>query len=706
MGMKRFSKVHLMIQKMNQDVRAFFHSLRRSFYSIRRIHFRWNGLRILKSITLPPFQALRSLVNKITSRKRFIRRVKIAVLILIGLWIVSVGILSISLLVRARHLLEMTRDPAQLNLTAVASEVHGVRQEFSFLHVELAPVLWISGLFNGDLGAIQPLMDAGDDALQAADEVMRPLASSLSGLSFSTFSMKQVPQILDALAIARPAFEEAKIHMDGTAVALKRIKGPLSSRLEGWVTKANTLVQFAQFGLGGAKIMPELMGQAGSRTYLILLENSDELRPTGGFISAAGHVQINDGKLISISAEDSYAIDDFTKVYPDPPQPLLDYMGSEQWVLRDANWSPDFPTTALTAIQLYQISRQEQVEGVFGLTLKGVEMLFSGLGSMDIQGWPEPITPGNISRILKESWNPPQDITDNWEELRDWRLNRKQFVEVILQTAMEKLLAGEVNWKQLGQGMIDALNQRQLMIYTIPEANELKQLGWDGSLRASVGDYLMIVDANLGFNKVNPIISESTNYQVRLLPDGTGHAVVELKYVHQGTGTNVSCTQAVIYDENITYDKMVQQCYYDYMRLIVPRGSKLIEALAIPTPGKYLLSGLDADGKAVTLQDGLNDWTVFGQFFVVDYGKQLLTRLEYDLPVVIKDAGRQKRYMLLLQKQPGTEGMQVIVKITLPVGARLISTNLKPDNKSGNTLEFNLHLNVDQQLEVAYVPAK
>ena len=163
--------------------------------------------------------------------------------------------------------------------------------------------------------------------------------------------------------------------------------------------------------------------------------------------------------------------------------------------------------------------------------------------------------------------------------------------------------------------------------------------------------------------------------------------------------------QRVIYDENITYDKMMQECYFDYLRLIVPHGSKLIEGLAHPAPGKYFLSGLEADGKAVTLQEGLNDWTVFGQFFVVEYGKQLLTWLEYDLPVVVRDAARQKQYVLLLQKQPGTDAMQVNVKLTLPVGARLVSTNFIPATRSGDTLEFDLHLEVDQQLEVVYVPA-
>ena len=270
---------------------------------------------------------------------------------------------------------------------------------------------------------------------------------------------------------------------------------------------------------------------------------------------------------------------------------------------------------------------------------------------------------------------------------------------------MEKLLVGKADWKQLGQGIIDALNQRQLMIYSIPEANELKQLGWDGSLRSSTGDFLMVVDANLGFNKVNSIIKESAMYQVRLSPDGTGHAVVELTYEHQGTGTNVHCTQKVVYDVNITYEKMMQECYYDYLRLIVPRGSNLTQASAHPAPGEYFLNGLTADGKATTLHEGLRDWTVFGQFFVVDYAKQLLTRLEYDLPVVVRDAARQKRYTLLLQKQPGTDAMQVNIKLTLPAGARLVSTNLKPINSSGDTFEFVVHLDMDRQIEVVYALA-
>jgi len=638
------------------------------------------------------------------NRRQVIKGITITLLVLFGLWIGSVGILTRSLLNRAARLQQMAADPAHLNLTTAADEVHGGRQELFVLRGELAPLLWLGARLNGDLGAAEPLMDAGVESLSAADELLSALTPSLGELELSTLSMDQVPRILDTLATARPALERAEVHIDAAAAALARIKGPLSPRVERWVSKASQLVQLAQYGIRGAQIAPGLLGQDGSRTYLVLVQNSDELRPTGGFISAVGRVEISHGQLISMTVQDSYAIDDFTKEYPNPPQPLLDYMGSEQWVFRDANWSPDFPATALDTIHLYQISRPEQVDGVIGLTSKGVEMLIASLGPINVPELPEPVTAANFSKILQETWNPSQDISHS-SDWWSWYSTRKQFIGIIMRAAIDKLLTGDVHWTQLGQGVIEAFSQRQLMIYTIPEAVELKQMQWDGALRSSTGDYLMIVNANVGFNKVNVLVSESLNYQVTLLPDGTGRAVVGLNYAHQGTRTDILCTQVIPFDQNITYDKLIHTCYYDYLRLIVPRGSRLNNATAHPVPGNYLLSGVAADGKAKTLQDDLDDRTMFGQFFLVEYGKQLQTRFEYNLPVVVTDAAGQKRYALLLQKQSGTDAMPVKVKLTLPARARLVSASPSPTVQSGAVLEFDLRLDVDQQIEVVYALA-
>jgi hypothetical protein len=393
-------------------------------------------------------------------RKQFLRRVKILLLILVGLWIGSMGILMGSLYNRVLHLPELVSDPSHLKISVAALEIHDARREVSILRCELAPVLWISSFFDGDLGAIKPLVDVGHQSLNAADEILSALTPALGDFDLSSFSMVQVPMVLDALAEARPAFVRANVHVDYAADAIMQIKRPLSPRLDGWVSKADHMVKMAQYGMAGAQIMPGILGQESSRTYLLLLQNSDELRPTGGFISAVGRLQVDHGELLSMDVEDSYTIDDFAHTYPDPPQPLLDYMGSEQWVLRDVNWSPDFPTTALDAIKLYQISRPEHVDGVVSLNLKGVGMLVAGLEPLDVQALPDPVTSENIIHLLQESWNPPEGFNNSSEEWWAWYLSRKQSIKSIMVAAMDKIISGDANWLQLGYGIIEALDER------------------------------------------------------------------------------------------------------------------------------------------------------------------------------------------------------------------------------------------------------
>ena len=136
-------------------------------------------------------------LKNLDSHQQITRGVKIALLLLISIWIGSVGILTRSLLNRAERLQQMAADPARLNLTAVADEVHGARQEFIILHGELAPLLWLGAHLGGDPGAAGPLMEAGVESLVAADESLSALTPSLGGLGLSSFSMEQMPQILE-----------------------------------------------------------------------------------------------------------------------------------------------------------------------------------------------------------------------------------------------------------------------------------------------------------------------------------------------------------------------------------------------------------------------------------------------------------------------------------------------------------------------------
>ncbi len=655
----------------------------------------------------PPEQLAKTKMPSRSVGRRFV----LIGLALIGLafllWFGSMGYLAWSLQGRAARLVQMANDPKTLSLAVATNEVHGARQELTLLRGEMSPLLWFGARLGGDAGAAEPLADAGVEAITAGDDALTALAPALGDMSLSSLSMSSIPRVLDAIVTARPALARARSRLDLAAITLSHIRGPLSPTVEKGVNQATKLVELARQGMGGALVAPELLGRDESRTYLVLVQNSDELRASGGFISNVGRIELKHGTVISQTFQDSYSVDDFTKYYPDPPKPIFDYMAADQWVFRDSNWSPDFPTAARDAIRLYQVSRPEKIDGVIAINQKTVQMLMGGLEPLDVQGLAEQVTSANALQIFQDAWNPAplQPGQSEGTATLEWALNRKQFVGSAVRAAMDKLFTGKVNWMRLAQGLGDAMRQRQMLIYTSgPEAAQLGEMGWDGGLHFGLGDYLMVVDSNVGFGKVAPLIAESVDYWVTLQPDGTGLGTVTLDYQHRGKQQGVVCSPYLAYDTNMTYEKMVHRCYTDYVRLMVPLGSHLKGADAHPAPGKYFPNGKDAHGIAETLADEAAH-SGFGQVFVLEYGQHLQTRFQYALPKVVTSSGDANRYSLYLQKQPGTDALPVRTTVTLPAQARIVSVNPAPDAVSGTTLEFELTLNVDAAVEVTYVLA-
>lgn len=620
-------------------------------------------------------------------------------------WLVALTFSGGLLLLRGWRLQKMLQQPAALHLDALAETVRGARQEFTVLRQTLTPALWLLSPLGGDAAALGPLLAAGQESLAAADETLSALAPTLGSLSPDSLSLAQMPQILEALNAARPALVGAENHLAQAETLLAALRAPLSPRLTGWVAQAARLIHLARAGALAAQSAPGLLGQAAGRNYLILIQNSDELRPTGGFISAVGRLQVKNGQVTALTLQNSYEFDDFTREYPYPPQPLLNYMGSEQWVLRDANWSPDFPTSARQAIRLYQISRPEAVDGVIAINAEGMQTLLAGLEPLTVPGFAGPVSSANLGQILRDAWNPPADSPRTQADFDAWLSNRKQFIGVLLRAALDKLQAGDANWSALAQGALTALSRRQLMIFSAAEADLLNRAGWDGAVRPAAGDFLMVVDANLGFSKSNLLIENALEYRVNLAPDGAGRAALTLRYRHTGTPGGAACTQKFEYDWTVTYSKMVNRCYFDYLRVITPPGSQLRQADVLPVPGAYLLSGVTTEGQAAQLADELPQKSVFGQFFVVENGQQTQTSFEYDLPQVATATHGQWRYTLLLQKQPGARPLPVKIQISLPPNARLISAWPGFSVSSENVAMFDLTLEEDREIEIVYALA-
>lgn len=559
---------------------------------------------------------------------------------------------------------------------------------------------WLPGI-GGDLRAAPELLTVAEGLTEAGSVLCEAAGPALTAWAERGALPKpeQVPELLTQLM---PALPPATTAVARAETAWAQVDAAtLSPRLARKAALLEQGLPLLSAGLHLALAAPDLVGLNGPRTYLILAQNDDELRPTGGYISAVGQITLEQGRLTAFKFIDAYTVDDYAhKPYPRPPEPLYTYMWSDLWLFRDANWSPDFPTSAQQAAYFYEYGQGIHVDGVVALDQYAVEMILPAFGEIRLAEDAPPLTAENIREFMRAAWNPGAEGVD-----AEWYEQRKEFIGQLATVLQARLTTdpASLDARQLLRNLYRAFQERHLLVY-LPEPNAaaaLARLGWDGAVRATAGDYLRVVDANIGFGKVDPLIQRTIAYEVTLSTDGTADATLTLTYAHRGQRRQIPCTPQVPYSGHLTYESMIHRCYYDYVRIYAPAGSRWWAMTPHPTPGHYLLRGNPAAGQAEVLADEFGK-AVTGQFFVVEYGQTVTTTLTYDLPTVVQAQGRQQLYTLLVQKQPGTQGTALTVALTLPPGTRLVKAIPSPTQTAGEQLFFAGELNTDFQIEVVY----
>jgi hypothetical protein len=442
-----------------------------------------------------------------------------------------------------------------------------------------------------------------------------------------------------------------------------------------------------------------MLGATSPRTYLIMTQSSDELRPTGGYINAAGHITFDQGRIVEFTMQDSYNVDQLTNDYPYPPDPIYKYMGSDYWVLRDANWSPDFPTSARTAMALYEMGQGITTNGVIALDQQGLAYILKSVEPLNVEG--NEVTGDNLIPLMQAQWGPEP----GQEQDEEWWRNRKSFMLTLAITLKQKFEQelGSVNLPVLAAVLQEALAEKHMLVYmTDPVVSDfLTTENWAGTIVPTEGDYLMVVDANLGFNKASAIVERRTTHQVILHEDGSAEVYLNLVYHHPAQRQADACLQDPRYDP--TYQQNMERCYWDYMRLIVPVGAELGGGPRVIVDGEYLLRGQSTTGQVdvALLEPGKVSW---GQLFLLAPQESISLDYVYSLPpgTVQSSADNTWHYTLYLQKQPGTMQNPVNLTIILPENSQIQDVSPAPTHQEEDTLYFQLDQKVDRQISITY----
>lgn len=359
------------------------------------------------------------------------------------------------------------------------------------------------------------------------------------------------------------------------------------------------------------------------KSFLVLLQNTSELRPGGGFLGQYAIVKIKNGELVSTFVEDANLLDQriYTKI--PAPFPFKRLMGIKNWKFRDSNFSPDFPTNAEKAKYFFRLAggNSNNFDGVIAVNSQVFDDILSLTGPITVPGYGE-FTSENASRKLEEIVEKQYLLNSELDTQ-----NRKAVLKKLAPLIMDKLVTLG-NIPKIADFFHNEMKNRNVML-NFTDENLQKAAGevhWDGSMPQDwSGDYLMAVDANMGALKTDHYIRREMNYDVDF------------------TQSKPTVTLTIKYTHTASYGDWRTSDYHSYLRVYAPKGSEFVS--------NYMVS-------RIATSEEFNK-TYFGFKVDVLIGRETEGKIVYTLPESITP----ENYRLLIQKQSGAGNVPIKIHI-------------------------------------------
>ena len=422
-----------------------------------------------------------------------------------------------------------------------------------------------------------------------------------------------------------------------------------------------------------------VLGGEGLMRYLLIFQNNTEIRPTGGFIGSFAELKVYDGVIeeLTVPGGGSYDLQGSMRTKTAAPEPLQ--LLTSQWQFQDGNWFPDFPTSARQLLQFYEDAGGPTVDGVIAINATYVSNLIGLLGPVQMPDYDLIIDEENFifeaQRVV--------EIEYDKEENRP-----KAFIgdlaPILMDMALEKTSEDFINLLAFAE---EGLTTRDVQFYFSDDEIERLVLdrGWGGAVAQTDGDYLMVVNTNLGGGKTDGVIEEDVDVSIAIDENGSITNTVTITRTHHGiqgllfTGVN-----------NV-----------DYLRLYTPKGSELISAKGFtipdsslfnqPEPGweidddlVYAASTETVDPVSATTITQEHGKTVFGNWVQTKPGSSSTVTFTYKLPFTLEMLSSEPSFVEKLQGFigiPSTDQYSLIIQKQSGVLDRTTNVNLSaPDS--------------------------
>ncbi len=386
----------------------------------------------------------------------------------------------------------------------------------------------------------------------------------------------------------------------------------------------------------------------GEKNILLVLQNNNELRPTGGFIGTVGTARFSSGRIKNLDIRSVYDFDGQMHEWILPPSPLEAI--NDRWYLRDANWFADFKSASQRMIALYEKEGGETPDMVMAFTPELIIELLHRTGPLTLPRYGVTLTADNFVEAIQTSTSIAYDKDLN---------QPKQLLADFFPVLMQKLGTMENGLMPLLEVLHTSLYQKDILLYSGSGElqSRIESFNWGGRIAATDRDYFNVVRANLGGTKTDRFIASKLKRETEI--KDKGEIINTVTY----TLTNPLPDAAGL--RNMSF-----------VRFLVPEGSELIasggftENSPKTLPDQAYSSDLSVTDwnknlrydPVAKIYTGKEDGKMFFANWVETKGGESKTiSLRYKLPFTVNALDR---FSLIMQKQPGALPIEFEQSIT------------------------------------------
>lgn len=536
----------------------------------------------------------------------------------------------------------------------VAQKLQGLRQTYGKLailnYIPVAHSYYQDGIHGFNAA------DAGVAAALQSLASVSPYADVLGLKGQGTFTggttEDRLKQILQALSKVTPDLDKISGDLETVSKELAYIDPnrypetfqdkPVRSRIQqAQEVSAGAVTALTEFR-PAIEQLPSIAGADGKRKkYLILFQNNNELRPTGGFLTAYSIIYVENGKVAPDQSDDIYEVDKkFAKRLP-IPEVLGKYLTTEKFFnLRDMNIYPDFKQSMELFASNYETvpGQPKDLDGIIAVDTQVLTDLVTVLGPVEVPGF------GTFTVNNNPKCNCP-DIIYALSEISDRptpfvRQDRKGILGPMMRSILTKAYtAPKTQWPTLFETGWNDVLARHVQFYFFDAkaqgAGEAAGAGGRMILDSKAKDFLGVVDANLGGAKSNLFVTTDMVQTVSAPNNGTVTKKVTLTYKNSRPGDNCNLEAGLL---------CLNATLKDWNRMYVPKGAKIVSS-----------QGYKPD---TLKQYDEGDFTVFDGEFSLQPNSQAKVEIEYTVPYT-----DTTDYSLKMWKQGGTKEINVLMDV-------------------------------------------